>query len=283
MTDLRTEADTAHRGLAPRGPAWLRVLVLPIFWIIPTIVVMIVFSLLTPTVEAGGTTLEYVAAGVIHGFILVSAIGTAWLFMRFVQREPLRTAGLVWTGRSIGYLLLGVTISVVIMIAEVWPADAAGLLRPTGPSPITAAEFVLFLTAAFAMQAIPEELFFRGIMLRVLRTRPYLAVWVSALLFGLAHFVSSGGQENLVERMLYVGQATGFGLLAAALVLYTRSLWSAVGIHGGLHTGIHLNAWTGHGDGPVAWGIGTALFTAAALVVLGLAKRRGREQIVIDR
>ena len=89
------------------------------------------------------------------------------------------------------------------------------------------------------------------------------------MLVALLHLTSQGGQEGAVERVLYLAVPFGFGLLAAALVLRTGSLWSAVGVHGGLHVALTiLTLWCGVGNGPalwVTWGAVTTL-TAAWLL-----------------
>jgi membrane protease YdiL (CAAX protease family) len=74
---------------------------------------------------------------------------------------------------------------------------------------------------------IVEELFFRGLVLRALlgRTRVPVAVVVSALLFGLAHF----------EAAQFAGLAA-FGVVLAALAWRTGRLTPGIGAHVAFNT-----------------------------------------------
>lgn len=139
------------------------------------------------------------------------------------------------------------------------------------------------LSAAFLLQAIPEELIFRGYLLASLRMRPIPAVLVSGVSFAALHLASSGGQQGWGERFAYLAMPLGFGLAAGALSLLTRSLWIAVGIHGGPHVTVLAAtllervdpAFVG-GNGPVLWllaGLGWTLVAAVAMWVL--ARRSG--------
>lgn len=48
------------------------------------------------------------------------------------------------------------------------------------------------------------------------------------------HPVSQGGQQLVAEHVLYLALPLGFSLLAVGLLLWTWSLWAAVGVHGEL-------------------------------------------------
>jgi membrane protease YdiL (CAAX protease family) len=67
-----------------------------------------------------------------------------------------------------------------------------------------------------------EELFFRGLLLRSLlgRTSPAVAIVISALLFGLAHF----------EAVQFAGLAV-FGVVLGVLAWRTRRLTPGIGAH----------------------------------------------------
>ena len=98
---------------------------------------------------------------------------------------------------------------------------------------------------------------------------------ISVIVFTLMHIVSNGGQENWIERILYL--AVPFGLAVAAVVVawVSGSTWAAVGVHGGSHmAALVLLAMRTDGNHPVAWVLEGALWLVVAGVVWLLARRR---------
>ena len=256
-------------GLRPRGPLWLRILLVPVFAIVPTYLALgltlTVPGLLDTMGDTSNPTRMVAAASGFHVAVLGLVLLSAWLFMRFLQRRPLRSAGLLWTRHSAPLLGLGLLIAITVVWAAKLPTAGAGLLRPDGVV-FSWANLIGLLTAAFLMQGFPEELFFRGVILHLLQSRPLVAVLTSTLLFGALHYASSGGQQNVAERFVYLGAAAAFGFAAAALLVRTGSLWVAVGIHAGEHLGSRSTSWAGLGDGPAAWLVQIALYTVVGLI-----------------
>lgn len=126
------------------------------------------------------------------------------------------------------------------------------------------------------LQGFPEELVWRGYALQLLDRRPLVSVVVTSVIFGAMHLVSLGEGYSLGERAAYLVWPAGFGVLAGALVLLTRSLWSAVGVHGGSHTANLILTLMGvGGGGAVAWVIVGLVYVVAGLIVLALWWRRG--------
>lgn len=79
------------------------------------------------------------------------------------------------------------------------------------------------------------ELLCRGYLMQSLRSRPVLAVLGAAVVFTIPHLLSQGGQEKLGERFAYLAIPFGSALTAGVLGVALRSVWAAVGVHGGLH------------------------------------------------
>lgn len=202
------------------------------------------------------------------------AIGLVALLMRHVDRRPLAETGLVWNRRSLPMLLLGTGVAVAVVVAVSLALDAAGLVRDQPlPRDVWWLVVPVGLFQGFLLQGFPEELVWRGYVLQTLRTRPEVSVVISAAVFGVMHLISQGGQENALERVLYLAVPFGFAMLAGALVLRTGSLWSAVGVHGGVHLGSLVATYLGIGEGPAYWIVTGALFTALGVLVLRRPRR----------
>lgn len=216
--------------------------------------------------------------------VLVVAIAAVALVARLDGGRRLRDLGWRWNRRSLPALGLGILISAAVVTAVGIPLTAAGVLRPDDAGiagePIWAV-LTIGLARAFVLQGIPEELIFRGYLLTSLRMRPVSAVLVSGLTFGVLHLVSSGGQQGWTERVMYLAMPIGFGLAAGALMLTTRSLWAAVGVHGGLHLTLLILALlesrgspASLGNGPALWLLTGLAWTAiAAALMVRLARR----------
>lgn len=95
------------------------------------------------------------------------------------------------------------------------------VLRDTGAAHGAGSVAVLLLFLAVGAPIV-EELFFRGLLLRALlgRTRPAIAVLLSAVLFGLAHF----------EATQFAGLAA-FGVVLGVLAWRTGRLTPGIGAH----------------------------------------------------
>lgn len=119
------------------------------------------------------------------------------------------------------------------------------------------------------MQGMPEEIIWRGWMMNCLKNRPIKSLILSSLFFALLHFLSSGGQENFIERVIYVFDAAAFAFLAGALALRLKSLWPAFGVHGGLHlTNALLSMTPFRIDGPIIWITQSILWIIIGLTLL---------------
>lgn len=216
--------------------------------------------------------------------LLVAVVGVA-VVARLDGGRRLRDLGWRWDRRSLPALGLGIGISAVVVAGIGVPLTGTGGLRPMDAGiagePVWAV-LVIGLARGFVLQAIPEELIFRGYMMTSLRLRPVRAVLVSGLAFGALHLTSSGGQQGWGERVMYLAMPIGFGLAAGALMLSTRSLWAAIGVHGGLHLtllGFALLDTTGSsialGNGPALWLLTGLVWTLIAAALLARLVRRG--------
>ena len=132
----------------------------------------------------------------------------------------------------------------------------------------------------YIYQGIGEEAVMRGSLLQSLSDHPKRAVWISAIVFTIPHLISSGGQQNALDHILYLATPFGFALAAAYLALRMRSAWAAVGIHGGSHLGDKLIGFMGVGlpENRLTWiATGLAFCTIAALLASRISKQRWTE------
>lgn len=90
---------------------------------------------------------------------------------------------------------------------------------------------LLFIFAAVV--GINEELFFRGLMFKILSTKGVkYAVIVSSLLFGIGHaFTALSGSEPLYVMILIIFAGL-FGLVCAEIVVITKSIIPVIIWHG---------------------------------------------------
>lgn len=276
-------SEAGLRTPKPTLPEIVRVVIAAVLMIAMNVVPMLV--LVIPPVAAAARDRSNVAlAGTLQlgsmALVLLSALVLLWIVARRVDRVRLRDYGIGWDRRSLPDLLIGMGVSLVIVVGAYAALTALSLTRES-PGDMTSQPLwqillgVFFL--AFVLQGIPEEFIWRGYLLTTLQTKGLVrAVWISATVFGVMHLISQGGQENLLERFLYLLWPFGFAVAAGALRLTTGSLWAAVGIHAGSHvagaTAQGLGLSTG---GPASWIVMGVLYTAVGVWALSRYRRHG--------
>lgn len=288
IIESQTQTPSETTVPAPRWPAWLRAVLTPVLFISTMMVFVAIQSI--PAVNAAfqAKGLTALAALTIASCLSLAAVsGLVALLMRFVDRRPLREAGFVWTARSLPLLGAGLAVALVVTWATFLPGLALGQIQRVHiPNELFTPAAVAMqvyggLVMAFILQGIPEELIFRGYLMQVLRDKPVLACWASAGLFGIIHLVSSGGQQNALDHVLYLVLPFGFGFAAAALAVRLRSVWVAVGIHAGSHVANMTGSFLGIvAEGRFYWVVAGLLFVLVGLLVLRGTKT---SQVVLDR
>lgn len=265
-----------------RWPRWVRVAATPLVLLVAIMVPAGIAAL-----AAGGRDLSAVP----WVYVIVCAAVTAMAVVLFrlvctrVDRRPFAQTGVVATRASVPLFLLGLLVSALVTAVVDVALTRAGLSRDVVH--VTPAQFWAglpgLLAAAFLLQGFPEELAFRGYVLSMFAERPVLALGVSSLVFGVIHLASSGGQQSVAERFLYLGPATAMGVLAGVLVIVTRSLWAAVGVHGGMHVGTGVAELFGAGSGPASWAGLTLVYLAVAGLAAWIGRETFRTPVLIDR
>lgn len=203
-------------------------------------------------------------------------IAVAGLLTRRIDRRPLAESGWVFNRRSPLALLAGAAAGAAVVVGAVvilLPTGAIVSAEPIGAS--WGLMLALLAIRAFVLQGIGEELLWRGYVLQTMRQHPMRALLVSTLVFGTMHLVSGGGQQSVAEHFWYLAMPIGFAFLAGTLALRVRSLWVAIGVHGGFHVGTLIVTALGWSiQGPLVWVTIGVVYLLAGLLVLALTPRR---------
>ncbi len=254
------------------------------FRVVLVVVAMLANVMVTPMILGIPIQLAYNASGeswpqwlllattlIMRATPALGAVFLVWLMMKYIDRRPLREAGVVVSMRSLPLALGGIVCSILAILPAGLILTRAGLLRPEtdyvdAGSPL--ATFLMVVVLGLLTQGFPEELLWRGYALQTMRDRPVTALIVSGVAFGALHLISQAGQQSVAERLIYAGSALSFGLLAGALAIASRSLWPAVGVHFGVHLAYYLASFSDMGTGPWLWVSETVMFLLMTAVVV---------------
>jgi membrane protease YdiL (CAAX protease family) len=160
----------------------------------------------------------------------LSTLAIAVVAARLARATWWRWLRLGASWRAVGAAALTVAVMVLVFLAI--PATLLG--RIAVPLAALARDLPL-LGPAFCLQAVAQELAFRGALLRTLeRSAPFwMANLGQALLFGLAHIAVQ--YEGPSDSIVPVTVALGFGL--GWVTQRTGSLWPAIVAHAVLEVG----------------------------------------------
>ena len=243
MTAQRIEASPQARFLRtpPRAPGWARILL---------------------------ALVAFEAAA--FSSLLFGGIGSfqAWV----VSDDPILKTGtlvVMWTVSCIAYT--GISTVVICCVTAV--SHVLGLVVPSPPMDLQVpwwfivVSVLVVLARSYVFQGIGEEAIMRGYLLQSFSDRPTRAVWVSVIVFTIPHIISRGGQQNVLERVIYLAIPFGFALAATCLCLIMRNVWAGIGIHGGFHLATAIARIVGTSDGPINWTLTGAFYVVVALVL----------------
>jgi uncharacterized protein len=241
-----------------------------------------------------GAALSYAGAA---GACLATVV-LAFGFRRFLDRKPVDSLGLSLGMNSLRHFALGISFGAAMQTLVFILEYAAGSLRVSAVAPIRA-DLISWaaIVPLFAIAALAEELPLRGYLFQNLRVAwgDPLALAGTSALFALLHLANPGAHQNVALTVIGITVA---GAWFCAAVIWTRSLWLALGAHiawnlfegpvygfpvSGLILGnstaitsvIGGPTWlTGGAFGPEA-GASSVVALAAGAVVLYLLHRRG--------
>jgi len=187
-----------------------------------------------------------------EGLLVVTALTVppmllvTWVFVRFLDHRTLASIGLRWPagGRAAAFRQLVTAPLGAVAVLGVWlasllvlPASLAavhyGGISPAythGPAwwPFPPVLLLVLLLAGFLLQGGLEELIIRGYIYHTLRERwrPWASALGSSLIFSILHLTNPDVSASALINIVLAG------LVLAALVERTGSLWSSTLAHG---------------------------------------------------
>ena len=196
------------------------------------------------------------------------ACASVWFLCRYLDKMPFSIVDLRLTSRGVLWFFSMIAVACIIFAITMGIAHLAGVKGiPEDSSGDTWwANMILSFGLGFLLQAIPEEIIFRGWLIPSLGNTK-LAVALSVVTFGVIHIVSQGGQQNLVERFIYLIMPLGFAFAAAIVRLASHSVWAAIGVHGGLHISGTIMFFLPNESSPLQWTLLGVLWVLVGIIV----------------
>ena len=196
------------------------------------------------------------------------ACASVWFLCRYLDKMPFSIVDLRLTSRGVLWFFSMIAVACIIFAITMGIAHLAGVKGiPEDSSGDTWwANMILSFGLGFLLQAIPEEIIFRGWLIPSLGNTK-LAVALSVVTFGVIHIVSQGGQQNLVERFIYLIMPLGFAFAAAIVRLASQSVWAAIGVHGGLHISGAIMFFLPNESSPLQWTLLGVLWVLVGIIV----------------
>lgn len=163
-------------------------------------------------------------------FAIVYTTGAAgtflllFLFVKFIDKKSIKSLGFYWKGYE-NDAGIGFFTGVFLLALGTIMLITSGYLKFTG---IAIEPQNLFISLIlFVIVAAAEEVIFRGYVLHNLMQslQPWLALAVSALLFGLFHY------SNPEAGLLPILNVIAGGFLLGINYIYTRNLWFGIFLH----------------------------------------------------
>lgn len=144
------------------------------------------------------------------------------LYFKFIETKPMTEFLKQGAIKDIRNGILFTTLISITAIAILYFNNNISISRGSGLG---------YLPIAFAiafMSSFAEEILFRGLLFRLTEESlgTYIAISISSILFGLAHYVNPGAS---ILSALAIGLEAG--LILSATYILTRKLWLNISIH----------------------------------------------------
>lgn len=236
---------------------------------------LVPFGVLGKADSMAGVAIETVAMSGSSLFVLL----LTWLVVTRLDGRPLSDLRLRVDRRAMVWMLAMMVVAVANVVIVGAVMNLLGIESTAErikdlPLPIVGALVLHQVNLAFLLQGFPEELVWRGWLVRSLGDGRIAGI-TSVIGFTLIHLISKGGQEGWIERILYLATPFGFAVAAVVVLWVSDSTWAAVGVHAGSHmANLVLFVMPVDRTHPVAWVLEGALWLVVAGVVWFLARRR---------
>lgn len=257
----------------PRAPEWVRVVLTIVAMMVSatSIILMKYVPGLAELAKSKDMATQIFLVVIVYTPALLCYLLLSVLLTRFLDRRPVAALGLRINARSMAILACATALSVTVMVLVSAVMNQIGNNQAETSNNLgtSVAMFIITnLALAFILQGIGEEVLWRGYLMQSLSIHPKRALWVSATVFAAMHLISNGGQNNALDHVLYVVGTFGIALLAGYMALWTRSVWAAVGIHGGWHTGHMITRLLGLGNASIITMVVVGLVMIALALVI---------------
>ncbi|MGH8369386.1 MAG: lysostaphin resistance A-like protein [Gammaproteobacteria bacterium] len=272
----------------PGSGRWWKVLQFPLIrFVIAALALLIVISVIQIGAKALHIPPHSVLGVLVALLLVVAVIVTYRIYVHLVERRPVIEFGFHGTGPELGRgFLVGMLLFSCTMLI-LWLCGVASISSGSGWHALG------YQLVGAILAGVMEETLVRGVLFRIIEESlgSWIALAISAAVFGALHAFNPGA--TVVSSIAIALEA---GVLLAAVFMYTRRLWMAIGLHaawnfteGGIF-GANISGtdaqgmWTstftgpeyltGGKFGPEASVVAILVCLAAGAVFLLLAKRR---------
>lgn len=222
-TQVETHTQGGLRGFLNKGGFWPLLLVVAVYFAIYLPAGKVAANLAdrsyseADTLSSVGAVFVQLTAGLIVGSIVLIAFTTimGWNAEIFGRQSIYRSR----------WMWLAPVVVIIPILMRVFGIDWGG----------PAVSVILMMLATGALIGFSEELLYRGVAVKMLRSgghREFSVAWVSTLMFALSHSLNifSGGAPRTVA--LTVAYTVGFGMLMYLTMRVTGFIVAAMVLHG---------------------------------------------------
>jgi CAAX protease family protein len=194
-----------------------------------TIVSIVAGFGLTRNARSTGPTFEQLF--LFEACLCAAVVGVAILLRRSLDRRSVASLGFALRGVWIRLLAFGILLGAgmqcfVFAIDELFGYSHVTSFAPLQSDLVNISEFILL----FALVAVAEEMLTRGYLFQNIWEEwgAPAAIILTSALFAALHL---GNPNSHAQLVLTLSGLVAYGLWASASLIYTKSLWPAVGVH----------------------------------------------------
>lgn len=164
------------------------------------------------------------------GILAATTGGSTWLMLRWMERQPFLSIGLVWRRESFADIRRGYGAGVALVAGLTGLEWGIGAIRFESAGEVGSGLLAFVaVTAILVISATTEETLFRGYAFQRLLegSNGAVALAVSSVVFGILH-----ARNPHATRLSILNTALA-GVLLGLAYLKTRALWLPIGFHFG--------------------------------------------------